>query len=117
MGVPILEFEIEYTDREGQKRYVDIQGWEQARETAKRIAVKTGRRTVVRRIAQRQWRMYAVRLDDLSVVETSLRLTKREAIEFWRQWRELREGAVCVFWPRWAPPLRIVDFSSKNEAG
>ena len=98
-------FEVVYTDSNGCAREIEVQGWEQARQKAKELAAKTGKRTIIRKAPIRPWRLYVIRLDNQIAIEIDVHFTKREAIEFWRQWNVWRDGGVCVFWPRWAKEL------------
>jgi hypothetical protein len=94
--------EVHYIDQHGSQRTVEIQGWEQARKTARELSTQSGRRAIIRRAPSRPWRLYVIRLADRKIIKTEMRLTKREAIEFWRQWNSKSNGGICVFWPIWA---------------
>jgi hypothetical protein len=99
-------FEVQYTDTNGIKREIEVQGWHAARQKAKELALQTGRRTTLRKAPRRLWKLYVIRLDDHKAIEFDVHFTKREAIEFWQQWNAWRDGGVCLFWPR---ALKKVD--------
>jgi hypothetical protein len=103
-----LSFEIQYTDHKGRRQEIEIQGWENAREKAKELAKQTGKRTTIRKSPRRSWRLYVIRIDDCKIIEFNLYFTKREAIDFWRQW-SIQNGGVCVFWPEYLGKLTVAD--------
>ncbi|MBX3422235.1 MAG: hypothetical protein KF752_11830 [Pirellulaceae bacterium] len=90
---------VEYAIPGGQMRRVRCRNFQSAKAIARSIALATGRRAIVRQIPRATWRLFVISLVDGQITRTRATFTKRQAIEFWRQWRERHDGGVCVFWP------------------
>lgn len=95
-------YEIEHIDSLGNHHFQDVEGHAVARQIARRLAMATGRRVIMRKAPPRQWRLLVADLETGELSESPHRLSKREAIELWRDWQAKQEGAVLVFWPAWA---------------
>jgi hypothetical protein len=106
-----MTYEIEYTDSQGNSRFHDAIGHRSAMAIAKRLALATGRRTIVRKAPYREWNLLVADLQTGELSRSGHSLTKREAIDLWRQWEAKQDNAVLIFWPKWSSvePTELVD--------
>jgi hypothetical protein len=100
-----VTLEIQYTDQNGDVKTLECADWKESQRLSKLLAQQTGRRVIIRRTLRKNWSVYTVCLATSQVKKAGFSVTKREAIELWRQIDELESGTVCIFWPRWAPKI------------
>ena len=103
-------FEIEYTDRKsGVLVVMEVSGADAARQLARELAMASGKRAIVRRSPNRQWRVFVADVETGEVTPLDQKLTTREAaIMFKNSNRRAQElGMVCLYWPHWAPVINI----------
>jgi hypothetical protein len=103
-------FEIQYTSQDGVK-FREAIGYEQAKQLARKLAIETGSRTILRKARPRPYKLIIADLETRQAIESPHKLSKREAIAIWRDWQENQENAVLIFWPAWAPKF-IIDLSA-----
>lgn len=94
------DFELTYTDQNGQMKRKIVSGFDTAKALAKELAMASCRRAVIRRCPPSNWRVYCVHRDG-TVDAAWNNLTKREVLDRWKLWRERKTGCVLVAWPDW----------------
>lgn len=101
-GFICMLYEIEHTDSQGNHHFQDVMGHHQARIIARRLALATGHRVIIRKSPPREWRLLIANLQTGNMIESEDNLSKREAIKLWRDWQAKQKDAVLIFWPKWA---------------
>lgn len=86
---------------ESGKQSVVVDDLAEARQLAKRLAMETGKRTMVERVRSPKWRVYAV--DGLTQEKLLIwtELSKPEVIRRWRLWNEQGTASALLIVPSW----------------
>lgn len=105
-------YEIEHVDCQGNHHFQEVEGHYAARIIARRLALATAFRVIMRKAPPREWRLLIADLETGCTVESPHKFSKREALHFWREWQESSENAILVFWPEWAKASIQIDQSA-----
>lgn len=103
-------FEVSYTGESGQQEVVEVAGHQPACIHARELAKKTGRRTVVRKQPPRNWHVIVADCETGEATRMETVLTGPEATILFQRFNKKAKSrqAIAVFWPTWAPDVKII---------